>query len=50
VQLLRQAIVKGYFHISHLLADDNLAPLRTRADYVDLLWDLADMPAPQANP
>jgi tetratricopeptide (TPR) repeat protein len=42
---LRKAITAGYRDISHLLADDDLVPLRRRADYADLLWDLADIPA-----
>jgi serine/threonine protein kinase len=42
---LRQAIAKGYADVPHLLADGDLAPLRRRADYADLLWNLADMPA-----
>jgi hypothetical protein len=48
VELLRQAIAKGFADIPHLLADADadLAPLRGRADYADLLWDIADMPAP----
>ena len=48
VELLRRAITKGYADVPHLLADPDLAPLRGRADYADLLWDLADRPA--ANP
>jgi len=45
VDMLCRAIAKGYTDIPHLLADADLAPLRGRADYADLLWDLADMPA-----
>jgi hypothetical protein len=44
VELLRQAVAKGYADIPHLLADADLAPLRSRPDYADLLWDLAYMP------
>jgi tetratricopeptide (TPR) repeat protein/tRNA A-37 threonylcarbamoyl transferase component Bud32 len=47
VTLLRQAIANGYGDIPNLLADADLAPLRGRADYADLLWDLADSPAPK---
>jgi hypothetical protein len=46
VEMLRQSIAKGFADIPHLLVDDDLAPLRGRADYADLLWDLADTPAP----
>ena len=44
VELLRHAVAKGFHDIPHLLADPDLAPLRRRADYADLLWDLADTP------
>jgi hypothetical protein len=50
VILLRQAIAKGYAYIRHLLADADLAPLHSRADYADLLWDLADTPAAPVKP
>jgi hypothetical protein len=42
VAVLRQAIAKGYGDVPHLLRDADLAPLRRRADYAALLWDLAD--------
>jgi serine/threonine protein kinase len=42
---LRKAFAAGYADIPHMLADPDLAPLRRRADYAYLLWDLADMPA-----
>jgi serine/threonine-protein kinase len=45
VELLRQAVAKGYSDFPHMLTDPDLAPLRGRADYADLLWDLADMSA-----
>jgi hypothetical protein len=45
VELLRQAIAKGYSDIPTLLANPDLAALRGRADHADLLWDLADTPA-----
>jgi hypothetical protein len=45
VELLRQALAKGWTDISHMLRDADLDPLRRRADYATLLWDLADMPA-----
>jgi eukaryotic-like serine/threonine-protein kinase len=45
ISWMRQAIVAGYADIHHLLADPNLAPLRSRADYAELLWDIADTPA-----
>jgi serine/threonine protein kinase len=46
VELLRQAIAKGYDEIPHLLSDPELALLRTRPDFDALLWDLADAPLP----
>ena len=42
---LRKAMTGGYGNISHLVANADLAPLRKRADYAALLWDLADTPA-----
>jgi tetratricopeptide (TPR) repeat protein len=39
---LRNAIAAGYRDIPHLLKDPDLAALRGRADYADLLWDLAE--------
>ena len=50
VDMLCRAIAKGYTDIPHLLTDADLVPLRGRADYADLLWDLADMPAAPAKP
>jgi serine/threonine protein kinase len=44
VALLRRAVTKGYNDVSHLQADADLAPLRNRADFAALLWDLADTP------
>jgi tetratricopeptide (TPR) repeat protein len=46
IELLRQAFAKGYTNVAHMLQDRDLAPLRHRADYAALLWDLADTPAP----
>jgi tetratricopeptide (TPR) repeat protein len=46
-ELLRQALARGYTDVAHLLRDGDLAPLRRRADYAALLWDLADAPAPR---
>jgi serine/threonine protein kinase/tetratricopeptide (TPR) repeat protein len=46
---LRRALAAGYRDIPHLLRDSALDSLRGRADYADLLWDLADMPAPRAG-
>jgi tetratricopeptide (TPR) repeat protein len=45
VELLRLAFAKGYRDIAAMLQDSDLDPLRRRADYADLLWDLADTPA-----
>jgi serine/threonine-protein kinase len=42
VALLRQAFVKGYANVQHMLQDSDLDPLRRRADYADLLWGVAD--------
>jgi tetratricopeptide (TPR) repeat protein len=44
VELLRQAVAKGYAEVANLRQDADLAPLRRRADYAALLWDLADTP------
>ncbi len=41
---LRKALAAGYVDIPHLLSDTDLGPLRCRADYADLLCDIADMP------
>jgi hypothetical protein len=46
VAVLRQAFAKGFRNVADMLRDSDLAPLRRRADYFDLLWDLADMPQP----
>jgi serine/threonine protein kinase/tetratricopeptide (TPR) repeat protein len=45
VELLRKSIAKGFADVQHLIVDTDLDPLRKRADYAALLWDLADMPA-----
>jgi tetratricopeptide (TPR) repeat protein len=51
VAALRQAFAAGYRDVPHLLNDADLAPLRRRADYAALLWDLADGPAaPSGQP
>ncbi len=50
VELVRQAVAQGYTDIPHLLTNRDLAPLRRKADYADLLWDLADTPAARAKP
>ncbi|HEX4590031.1 MAG TPA: protein kinase, partial [Gemmataceae bacterium] len=44
VATLRQAIAAGFRNIPHLLKDPDLGSLRGRADYAELLWDLADTP------
>jgi hypothetical protein len=41
---MRWRLARVYTDIPHLLADADLAPLRRRADYADLLWDIADAP------
>jgi serine/threonine-protein kinase len=49
VVLLWQAVAKGYSDIPHLLADPDLVPLHSRADYAALLWDIADMPVHETS-
>jgi eukaryotic-like serine/threonine-protein kinase len=44
VELLRRAWVLGYANVPHMQRDNDLAPLRKRADYAALLWDVADIP------
>ena len=41
VALLRQAVAKGYTDAKHIAADDDLAPLRGRADFRAVLAELA---------
>ena len=48
VALLRRAFALGHRDVAQLLKDHDLGPLRGRADYVALLWDLADG-VPQAS-
>jgi serine/threonine-protein kinase len=45
VKLLREAFTKGFTDAAHMQRDGDLAPLRGRADFAELLWDLADRPA-----
>jgi hypothetical protein len=40
--LLRQAFLHGYTNAVYMLKDSALDPLRRRADFAALLWDLAD--------
>jgi len=40
-----QALAAGYRDIRRLLTDPDLAALRRRADYAELLWDIADAPS-----
>jgi serine/threonine-protein kinase len=44
ILLLRQTVAMGYGDVGHLLADEDLFPLRERADYAALLWTIADGP------
>jgi tetratricopeptide (TPR) repeat protein len=44
VDLLRQAFASGLRNVAHMLEDSDLDGLRGRPDYVELLWDLADVP------
>jgi serine/threonine-protein kinase len=50
VELLRQSFVKGHTDVAHMLQDADLDPLRRRADYAALTWDLADWPAARPAP
>jgi hypothetical protein len=43
VELLRQAVAKGYKDIDHLKKDDDLKALRGREDYKKLLKELEEM-------
>ncbi len=45
VALLRQAFTAGYRDVAQVFKDAAFNGFRTRTDYVDLLWDLADLPA-----
>jgi tetratricopeptide (TPR) repeat protein len=42
VALLRLAIVRGYVDVGNLLQDADLAAVRPRANFAELLWDVAD--------
>jgi serine/threonine-protein kinase len=44
VTVLRQAFARGFQNISQVLKDSDLEAIRRRADYLELLWDLADGP------
>jgi serine/threonine protein kinase len=46
VTMLRQAFIKGWTDIAHMVRDSDLDSLRRRPDFADLLWDLADLPPP----
>jgi len=46
VVLLRQAIDRGYSDLAHFRKDPDLDPVRSRPDYIDLLWDLAERQVP----
>jgi hypothetical protein len=45
VALLRRSVAAGFRDTPLLLTDNDLAALRGRADYAELLWDLAEAPA-----
>jgi tetratricopeptide (TPR) repeat protein len=45
VQLLRQAVAKGYRAAAEMRTDRDLDPLRRRNDFAALLWDMAELPA-----
>ena len=42
VALVRQSFAQGNRDVGRLLTDRDLAPLRGRADFAALLWDLAE--------
>jgi hypothetical protein len=46
VELLRQAIAKGYQDFIQLRDDTDFAALRGRADFIALLWDAAETQPP----
>jgi tetratricopeptide (TPR) repeat protein len=48
VDYLRRAVAHGYDDFAYLLQDDDLTPLRRRADYAALLWVVAEA-APNAQ-
>jgi serine/threonine-protein kinase len=45
VAALRRAAAAGFADVAQILTDPDLAALRRRDDYAELLWDLADWPA-----
>src|SRR5262249_38088176 len=45
VTALRQAFGRGFQDIPRMLNDVDFTSMRTRTDYVDLLWTIADAPA-----
>jgi serine/threonine-protein kinase len=49
VATLRRAAAVGFSDVAHILADPDLASLRRREDYAELLWDLADLPSSRPN-
>jgi hypothetical protein len=46
LELLRQAVAKGYKDFDHLKKDDDLKPLREREDFKKLVIDLEKATAP----
>jgi hypothetical protein len=42
--VLRQAFARGFHDVPRMLNDADLAPLRNRTDYINLMWDVADGP------
>jgi hypothetical protein len=42
VATLRLAFARGFHDVPRMLKDTQLDPLRKRADFADLLWDVAD--------
>jgi len=50
VELLRQAVAKGFSNFLHLVNDGDLAPLRGRDDFTALLWEIAEATSGKSKP
>jgi hypothetical protein len=50
IELLRLAFAKGYTDVGTMQRQTDFDPLRSRLDYLDLLWDLANRSAPNPSP
>jgi hypothetical protein len=47
LDLLRQAVQKGYKDVAHMKKDTDLDPLRQRADFQQLIRELEARPTPR---